>query len=89
MPTHADLIRRARITWLTTHPHAAEPTWSSSSVEVYEGRTYVVLRRGSQVIDIYRYKPATAGWRDTLKLMKPTGDGRYWPGPYGRRRVAA
>lgn len=78
MPSHADLMRRARITWLTTHPHTAEPTWSATSVEMYEGRTYVVLRRGGEVIDIYRYKPATENWRDTLKLL------RYWPFPYPR-----
>jgi hypothetical protein len=84
MPSKEDLIRRAHAAWLTYRRNRAEPTWSATTVEVYDGRTYVVLRRGGQVIDIYRYVPATPGMRDTLKPLR-----RYWPGPYGRQRVAA
>jgi hypothetical protein len=88
MPSKEDLIRRANATWLQRVKHSpyGYPTMSATTVEEHGGLTYVVLRRGDQVIDIYRYKPATEGWRDTLKLL------RYWPSPYARnggRRVAA
>jgi hypothetical protein len=85
MPTHADLIRRAHAAWLTHNRGGAEPTWSATTVEVLGGRTYVVLRRGGEVTDIYRYKPSTPGARDTLVLLKRTRDGAYWPRPYGSR----
>jgi len=84
MPSKEDLIRRAHAAWLTYGGSGAEPTWSATTVEVYDGLTYVVLRRGGAVIDIYRYKPATAGMRDTLRRVR-----RYYPGPYGRQRAAA
>jgi hypothetical protein len=84
MPSKEELVRRAHAAWLTYGPDRAEPTWSATTVEQYDGRTYVVLRRGGNVIDVYRYKPATSGWRDTLVRMR-----RYWPGPYGRQRAAA
>jgi hypothetical protein len=83
MPSKDELARRARIAWLTRFPTRAEPTWSATTVEEHEGRTYIVLRRNGQVIDIYRYKHATEGWRDTLKLLSPSQGGRYWPAPYG------
>ena len=70
MPSHADLIRRAHAAWLTHGPGGAEPTWSATTVEVHGGRTYVMLRRGGEVVAIYRYRPATPGFRDTLKLLK-------------------
>jgi hypothetical protein len=82
-PTKEELARRARIAWLTRFPNRTEPTWSATTVEEHDGRVYVVLRRGGQVVDIYRYKRATDGWRDTLKLLSPSGNGRYWPAPYG------
>jgi hypothetical protein len=83
MPSKEELARRARIAWLTRFPNRPEPTWSATTVEERDGRVYVVLRRNGQVIDIYRYKPATVGWRDTLKLLSSAGRGRYWPAPYG------
>jgi len=84
MPTDKELIRRAHIARMQYRPDLPEPTPSATTVEVYDGRTYVVLRRGGAVIDIYRYRPATPGMRDTLKPMR-----RYWPGPYGRQHAAA
>jgi len=81
MPTHRDLIRRAVAAWLTYGPGEPEPTTSASTVEEHAGRTYVVLRRGGEVVAIYRYKPATARTRDTLKLLKSMP--RRVSGPYG------
>ncbi|HYW87186.1 MAG TPA: hypothetical protein VFB50_05425 [Chloroflexota bacterium] len=79
MPSNADLIRRAHAAWLRSGPGGPEPVWSASTVEVHKGRTYVVLRRGGETVAIYRYKPATAFTRDTLKLLKrmPTHEGGY------------
>lgn len=66
MPTKDDLVRRAHAAWLK-YTNGPEPTTSASTVEQYEGRTYVVLRRGGQVLAIYRYKPAGKG---QLVLMR-------------------
>ena len=86
MPTKKELIERANAAWLTYAPKDGRgyPTFGATTVEVYDGRTYVVLRRGDTIIDVYRYKAPTAGMRDTLKRLE-----RYWPGPYGRQRAAA
>jgi hypothetical protein len=84
MPTKTRLIERAYAAWLKYRPgHGPPPTFGASTVEVYDDRTYVFLRRGEQIVAVYRYVPATANTRDTLKPLE-----RYWPGPYGRRRAA-
>lgn len=86
MPSDKELIDRAYAAWLSYRDGRTDyPTLSASTVEEIGGLTYVILRRGGQVVDIYRYKPATDNWRDTLKRM------RYWPSPYprnGGRRAA-
>ena len=83
MPTQQELKDRAYAAWLTHAPRRrGHPTPSATTVEVYDERVYVVLRRGDQVVDIYLYKPATPGFRDTLVYLR-----RNWPGPYGRARA--
>ncbi len=85
MPTKTELIERAYGAWLKyRRGRGSPPTLSASTVETYEGRTYVVLRRGDQVVDIYRYMPETENTRDSFKRLM-----RYYPGPYGRQRAAA
>jgi hypothetical protein len=89
MPSKEELAHRARVNWLTRFPHRPEPTWSATTVEVHDGRTYVVLRRSGQVVDIYRYKPESiGGWHDSLKLLASSRGGRYWPKPYGTYKKA-
>lgn len=82
MPSNKELIERAYGAWLRYWRHKSDhpPTLSASTVETYDGLIYVMLRRGDQVVDVYRYVEA----RDALERMR-----RYWPGPYGRQRVAA
>lgn len=81
MPTQRELIDRAFSAWLTYRPapRPPTPTLSASTVERYDGRTYVVLRAGGQVVDIYRYTN-----EGQLRLLR-----RNWPGPYGRRTAVA
>lgn len=81
-----DLLRRARLAWLTYANDGPEPTWAASTVENLGGRIYVVLRLHGRVVDIYRYKPETPGFRDTLKRLSKrvvANRRRYWPAPYG------
>jgi len=82
MPSDKELMERAYAAWLRHWRHTAPhpPTLSASTVETYDGRTYVMLRRGDQVVDVYRYITQ----RDQLERLA-----RYWPGPYGRQRAAA
>ena len=80
MPSKHELVNRAMAAWLHHRGHGSPPTWGASTVEEYDGRVYVILRAGSTIVDIYRYKPATAGFRDTLVRIR-----RNYPGPYGRR----
>jgi hypothetical protein len=79
MSSNKELAHRARLTWLRRFPNRAEPTWSATTVEEHGGRVYVVLRRGAEVVDIYRYKPQG----DQLRLLSPTKSKRYWPVPHG------
>ena len=62
MPTKTKLIERAFEAWLRhrPEPRPPTPTFSASTVEVYDDRTYVFLRRGESIVDVYRYVPATA-----------------------------
>jgi hypothetical protein len=81
MPNDKELIQRAYAAWLRYWRHKSDqPTLSASTVETYDGLTYVMLRRGEQVVDVYRYIEA----RNMLERVR-----RYWPGPYGRQRAAA
>lgn len=81
MPTKTELIERAYGAWLKyRRGRGSPPTLSASTVETYDGLTYVFLRRGDQVVDVYRYLAP----EDSLKRLA-----RYWPGPYGRQRAAA
>lgn len=83
MPSDRELITRAHKAWLGYAPdRSREPTWSATTVEIYDGFVYVVLRAAGRVIDIYRYTN-----EGQLRLLR-----EKWPGPYGRRskqRVAA
>lgn len=81
MPSNKELIERAYGAWLKFRRGRGEaPTMSASTVETYDGRTYVFLRHGGTIVDVYRYLEP----EDSLKRLA-----RYWPGPYGRQRAAA
>ena len=81
MPTKTELTERAYAAWLKfRRGRGSPPTLSASTVEVYDDKTYVFLRRGTEIVDVYRYKEN----EDHLVRLV-----RYWPGPYGRQRVAA
>lgn len=81
MPSNKELAERAYAAWLKFRRGRGEtPTLSASTVEVYDGRTYVFLRHAGQIVAAYRYYEA----EDSLKRLM-----RYWPGPYGRQRAAA
>ena len=80
MPTDKRLITRALSAWLTYAPDQSRmPTPSATTVEEYDGHTYVVLRAGGQVLDIFRYTN-----EGQLRLLR-----NNWPGPYGRKRQRA
>ena len=81
MPSDRELVERAYRAWLgyRPKPRPPTPTLSASTVEEWGGRTYVVLRSGGQVVDIYRYTN-----EGQLRLLR-----RNWPGPYGRRTAGA
>jgi hypothetical protein len=84
MPTDKELIERTYGAWLKYHRGSKDtPTLSASTVEEYDGLTYVFLRRGERIIDVFRYLPPTdkAAW--SMKWIR-----RYWPAPYGRQSVA-
>jgi hypothetical protein len=81
MPSDKELIGRAYGAWLKYRgAHRSPPTFGASTVETYDDRVYVFLRRGDQIVDVYRYLAP----EDSLKRLA-----RYWPGPYGRQRAAA
>lgn len=85
MPTDTELKARAIAVWVRAHPHREPPALSSTTVEEYDGLTYVILRRNKQVVGVCRWREATPGTPyPQLSLLR-----RYYPGPYGRQRVAA
>ena len=78
MPTKTEMIERAYGAWLRyRRGRGSPPTLSASTVETYDDRTYVFLRRGDQVVAVYRYTN-----EGQLRRME-----RYWPGPYGRQKT--
>lgn len=56
MPTDTDLVKRAIGAWIKFDGSGDVPTPSASTVERHQGHTYVVLRRGGHIVDVYRYK---------------------------------
>lgn len=57
MPSKTELIERAYGAWFKyRRGSSAPPTLSASEVREYDGLTYVVLKRGDQVVDVYRYR---------------------------------
>lgn len=78
MPTNKELIDRAVRAWFGYAPDRSRtPTIGATTVEVYDGKTYVVLRAGGQIIDIFRYTN-----EGQLRLLR-----NNWPGDYGRKRA--
>ena len=68
-------------TFLRHYPDEEMPTAAVSTVETYDGITYVMLRAGSRIVAVYRVD-------DTVEPFQLRRLLRYWPGPYGRQPLS-